>query len=233
MITLAIIAAAIILIALLRVGVYVEYSDEGISLKVHVGPFYLRILPAKEKKKGQKKRGKKKTAKVRKKDRLPKEKKPGGYERFAAIVKAAADTLGRLRRRLLIKRITIHYIAASDDPSKAAKAFGMANAAFGTVVPVLDRIFRIKRKDFRASADFSARQPSIYVDADISLAVWEAIYISLAILPLILKQAKLNASSLKKAKLDATSQKKAELDASSLKKAELGASSPSPAQGTD
>ena len=200
MIALAIVIVVLVLLALLRIGVTVVYSADGLILVAHAGFISVRIMPRvtkweKREKKNEKKRQKKekkaeksKRAKKekRKKEEAPEE-KPGGLKGFAETVSIVKNTLGRLRRRLLIKELTIHFTASSDDPTKAIKTFGVVNAAISVLVPLLERVFRIKRRDIRAAADFSVSEPSVYAKASISLAIWEVIYIALAILPLIMK----------------------------------------------
>jgi len=188
MIALAIIVAVIILIALLRVGVSVEYSGDGVSVKARMGPIRVRVFPAREvspeiaaeraAKKAIKKVAKKEAKKKRKRE-APK--KPGTAKQFLEMLPSVKTVLSRLRRRLLIKKLTIHYTAAGDDPYNTAMLFGAANVVFETVVPMLEKSFRIRRRDLRADVNFELDAPVIYAKAVISLAVWEAIYIVLPI----------------------------------------------------
>ena len=191
MIAIAIVLAVLVLLALLRFGVSAEYSAVGISVTARAGPISMRIFPQKAGRAIKDKKKKKKKAKKEEIDKeIPEEKTPGGLKGFMEIAAAAKNTLSRLRRRLLIKKLTIHYIAANDDPYKTAMTFGTINVVFGMVAPLLEKAFRIKRRDFQASADFHATEPTIYFNASVSIAVWEAIFIVSAILPLIIKKAK-------------------------------------------
>lgn len=183
MVILIVILAIILLLALLRIGMTVEYSADGVSVMVRVGFVPVRVFPRKEK--PEKAEKPKKEKKAKKKKEIPEEKKPGKLQYFLNIVSAAKKPLGRLRRKLLIKYLTIRLTTGGEDPSKTAMMFGAANAAFGTVMPMLDMVFRIRRRDLRAEADFDAVETLIYVKAAISLAVWEAVYIFFAILPLL------------------------------------------------
>ena len=188
MIVLAIVIAVIMLIALLRLGLSVVYSEGGVSLTLMVGPVPLRLLPKKEKREKQIIKGlRKKEKKAKKKAAKPKAEKPGGLKGWLDTVQTYSKGLGRLRRKLLIKKLTVRFVSAGADPSKTALMFGASSAAIGAGVPLLEKSFRIRRRDIRASADFDALQPSIYVKAAISLAVWEAVYVIIAILPLFTK----------------------------------------------
>jgi hypothetical protein len=184
MTALAIVIAVIILILLLRFGVSVEYGSYGLIVLARFGPLKLSVYPGKEIK--EKKEVAKKPKKA-KPEKAPDEKKPGMLKTLQDMVPAIKTTLNRLRRRLLIKNLTLHYIAAGDDPSKTAMMFGASSAAFGGILPLLESNFRIKRRDLRASADFEAAQQYIYVYATVSLAVWEALYIAFAMLPPLIR----------------------------------------------
>lgn len=178
MTTLCIILAVIVLIALLRFCVTAEYSAGGIEVRVKVGPFSVFTFPGEEK-----------SDRKKKKDKT-KEKKPGGAKAFLEMLPSIKESLLRLRRKLFVKRLTIHFTAAGKDPAAAALSFGAVNAAFGAVTPVFENNFRIRRRDFQAFADFDRDQPSIYVNAVLSVAVWEAVYVLIALLPILKSNAK-------------------------------------------
>ena len=93
--------------------------------------------------------------------------------------------LKRLKRRLLIKQLTLHYTSGNDDPSKTALIFGASSAAFGVITPLIERNFRVKRRDLRASTDFVTKEQCIYAKIIISIAVWEVFYVLFALLPIL------------------------------------------------
>jgi len=192
MVTFAIVIIIITLIALLRFGVSAEYSEDGFTLTARAGPASLRLMPreadpVKEKKKELRRAEKKRKRAEKEKQRgEPIKKKGGALRAFIDMVPVVNNTLSRVRRRLLIKKLTIHYTAAGDDPFNTAMSYGAANAVFSAITPVLENSFRIKRRDFSAYADFQADQQTIYVNAAFSLAVWEAAYIAAALFPIII-----------------------------------------------
>ena len=187
MITLSIILAVLILLALLRFGVEAEYNAGGFIATVRVGAFRFRAYPRKVRIKKSHKKEKPKAKKEKKPEKEQEEKKKGIKWDLHEILLTAGNTLGRLRRKLLIKRLTILYIAAGSDPAKAAMAYGGANAAFGVILPLLEKSFRIKHRDLQARTDFDREKPEVYIDAIISIAVWEAVYIAFAVVPFVLK----------------------------------------------
>ena len=183
----AIILGILILLALLRFGVNVEYSSDGLVVKAKAGPFLITVLPAKKKAPWRLRKAYKKRKRRRKRT---KEKKPGGFAEFNILLPAVKETLNRFRKRFLIKRLTIIFTAAGTDAAKTALLYGNANVAIGIVDTTLSNYFRIRRRDFRAHADFNIQKPVVYIKAVVSLSVWEAVYIVFALLPVILSRAK-------------------------------------------
>ena len=181
MLALAIVIASLLLIALLRFGVIVEYSEVGLELWLKAGFIRYKISLEKSEKKPKKKRKKKKKKEKEKTGTL----KPGSLSDFLGILKALKKAMKRLKRRLLLKQLTLYYVSAGENPATTAIVYGAANAVFGTIAVLLERNFRIKRRDFRAAADFNTNEQKIYAKIIISIAVWEVFYILFALLPII------------------------------------------------
>ncbi|MCL2365691.1 MAG: DUF2953 domain-containing protein [Oscillospiraceae bacterium] len=189
MLTLFIIIAILLIIALLRFGVHVEYSSEGVVVKIFAGIFSFRVYPQKEDtpeqaQKNARKKAKKEAASQKKKDKPP-FKMPGGLKGFLDLIPPLRNMLRRVKRRILIKELTVYCTFAGTDASQTAITYGMANAVMGTLAPVLDHHFRIRHRDFQTGVDFTSSERKIYVSAAISLAVWESIYIIVALLPML------------------------------------------------
>jgi len=172
MIVLAVVLAVLILIALLRIGVTAEYNADGFFLTAHAGLLSIRLFPGDQKPKVKKR--------VRK---APKIKMPGKLKPFLDMIAAAKISLERMRRKLLIKELTIHFTAAGDDPAMTAIMYGAANAVFSSLTPLLENSFRIRKRDLVTFADFLAPEHTVYFNAVISMAVWEAAYTGIVLLP--------------------------------------------------
>ena len=195
MIAAAIVLAVVLLIAMLRIGVIAEYgeiddTDQGdIRVYAVAGLLKLRIYPRKktENKKPANQKAKENTFKAGRlvdlKNQLP----------------AINTLLARLRRKLLINEMTIHYMAAGEDPAAAALWFGGANIGYGFLTALLENNFRIKKRDFRASVSFDKTEPYIYARARFSLAVWEAVYVASALIRALMRGDKRTAHKIRKA----------------------------------
>jgi hypothetical protein len=169
MLVAAIILSALVLLALLRFGLIIEYCEAGFGMWYKIGFVKLKLLDKIELKRAKRKVAKKKT--------------PGDLKTFLETLKASKNMLARLKRRLLINKLILHYTSASEDAAKTAIGFGAANAVFGAIIPVLERSFKIKRRDLRVMVNYEAKKPMIYAKVAVSLAVWEGIYIIFALLP--------------------------------------------------
>ena len=197
MIAFAITVSVIILIALLRFGVIVEYGEEGFLLWAKAGFLRFRLLNDDKKKKPKKKKEKPK------KERDLKGILPGSLNEFMDAIKTVLNALGRLKRRLLIKQLTLYYTSAGEDPVNTALQFGAANAVFGALIPKIKKCFRVKRLDLRTWFDFTSTEQKIYAKIIISIAVWEVFYVIFALFPLITAVfKKSNATVTKKTKTD-------------------------------
>ena len=152
--TLLVIAAVLLLIGCIPVGVDARYGSDGVFLAAKLGPFRLQLLPQKPKKK------KKKPAKQPSAEK-PAEKKQnpllsGGVDGLMQLLDLAFDTLGNLRRKLRVDALTLHVtVPGGDDPAKAAMSYGRAWAAIGALTPALERLFVIKKRDIRPELDYN------------------------------------------------------------------------------
>ena len=176
MTALLIILAVIILLALLRIRVAVKYDETGFQVRANIGCFSFLLFPEKK-------------LKVKKIKKIKKKKiqliKAGNLEELLNLLKPIKVALSRLKRRLLIKKLDLTYIAGGDDPSDVAMSFGMANAVSGIIIPIFEEHFRIKKRNIEILADFDACKQKVFINFVISMAVWEIVYVAFALLPLI------------------------------------------------
>jgi hypothetical protein len=194
----AIIIGVLTLLAFLRIGGVAEYgtpdnaeTDEttaqaGFVVDAFLGPIRFRLFPATKKK--EKKKPKRKD--VQKKKAGEGIVKAGRFVELKKQLPAINTLLARLKRKLLIKELTVYFMAAGEDPAAAALWFGGANIGYGLLVPLLENNFRVKKRDLRTSVSFEHSEPYIYVCARLSLAVWEAVYVAFALVKSMLRSSK-------------------------------------------
>lgn len=178
-IVLGAIAAALVLLSLVRVGGTVEYSRSGVLIRLRAGPLRIRVYPPRPKKAD----GQEKPKRVKKKSKPEKEQpepKPGGQlGPLKAALPVVADAAGQLRRKVRVDRLLLDVTAAASDPAAAALAFGGVNAAIGMIWPLLENNFNIGDRRIRTRVDFNLTEPEIYLYGSFSLRLGQAAALAL------------------------------------------------------
>ena len=182
------------LLAILPLGVSVRYDEDGPLVKVIAGPIRIRVFPLPKKEKKEKtekkkekapKSGKADTQPPAEEDNLPKppqppkpekakkskEEKGGSITDFLPFVKLGLDFLGDFRRKLRLNDLYLRLIMASSDPCDLAVNYGRAWAALGNLMPTLERLFVIKKRDVEVACDFTASQTLVIARLDISITL--------------------------------------------------------------
>lgn len=171
------------LIGHIRLKGFVEYSEEGVLAQFWVLWFKITLFPAKPKqekpKKSKKPKEPKKPAekpKEKPKDERPLTEKLGGlWSLFRDAVPLVTGAVGRLLHKLRIEELTLHLTWAAEDPADAAMGYGAGEAALGTVWPLLDRAFDIRKRDVGVAVDFTRAVPVIYARALLSFTIGQLV----------------------------------------------------------
>lgn len=174
------------LLAVLPLGVRIRYDAEGFLLKLILGPLKITLFPRpkKEKKEKQKEPSKEEKTEPKQEENLPKppvppkqepakEKKPAGgsLTDFIPLVKVALDLLGDFRRKLRLDDLYLRLILASSDPCDLAMNYGKTWAAVGNLLPVLEKIFVIKKRDVEVECDFTAAETKVIARLDLTITL--------------------------------------------------------------
>ena len=186
--TVLVILAVLVLIGCIPVGVDAAYNEGGVLLSAKIGFFRLQILPAKPKKPKKTKQEKPAvspapsaapdapTAETAPKKKLA---LPGGLNGILRLVNLALSTLGDLRRKLRVEELTLHVTFAGDDPADAALHYGQAWAAVGALMPALDRLFVIKKRDICPILDYNREQMSVDAHLILTITIGRALALGL------------------------------------------------------
>lgn len=179
----------LVLLAILPLGASVRYDSEGVLVRLIAGPVKITLFPRPKKKKSsrkagqekEQKKGKKTTASVKqdsparteKPDGKAEEKqKPGGsWTDFLPLVKVGLDMLGTFRRKLRVNVLELKLIMAGDDPCDLAVNYGKAWAALGNLLPRLERVFVIKKRDLEVECDFTAKETLVTARLDLTITL--------------------------------------------------------------
>lgn len=176
--------AVLVLLAALPLGVSVKYDSGGPLVRLLAGPGKLTLYPRPKKKPKPEKKAPEKPAKSEKpkqeepkppqppKEEAPKPKEKGGRALdFLPLVKTALDLLGDFRRKLRVKNLELKLILAGNDPCDLAVNYGRANAAMGNLLPQLERLFVIKKRDIQVECDFTASETLVIARLDVTITL--------------------------------------------------------------
>lgn len=161
----------LILLGCLPLGVSVVYDAGGVIAKLIAGPVRIALYPREKKEKAKPAKKDEPKEVQKQKTSSTEEKKGGNFSDFLPLVKIATDFLGDLRRKLRIKRLEMLLCMAGGDPCDLAINYGRAWAAVGNLMPQLERLFVIKKRDIQVQCDFVGSQTTIYVRADITITL--------------------------------------------------------------
>ena len=178
----------ITLLAVLPLGVSARYDENGAVVKLIAGPVRITLFPRPKKDKKEKEEknadtqpaeektlAQKKSAEPEKPEQPkvdPEAKKSGGpLTDFLPLVRIALDMLGAFRRRLRINLLELKLIMAADDPCDLAVNYGRAWAAVGNLMPRLERVFVIKKRNIEVECDFEAAQTRVTAGLDLTITL--------------------------------------------------------------
>ena len=151
LVILAAVAAALVLLGLVRLDAAVGYAAQRLRLRIRVGDLQLQAYREKAAPLAQ-------------------------LRRYLPLV---ADAAGRLRRKIRIDRFCLDFTAAAADPASAALLFGGANAAVGMIWPLVEQNFNVKERRIRTRVDFTAQRPDAALSAAATLTAAQALSLAL------------------------------------------------------
>ena len=181
------------LLAILPLGVSVRYDEDGAVVKVIAGLVRITVFPRPQK--GKKEKKQKKTDKQPQKEpnkqaepakteqpakefsakaakvEKPAKKSGGPITDFLPLVQIALDMLGTFRRRLRVNMLELRLVMAADDPCDLAVNYGRAWAAVGNLMPRLERVFVIKKRNIEVECDFETSQTRVMARLDLTITL--------------------------------------------------------------
>lgn len=170
-------------IGMIPVGLRVRYNDAGMRLWVLAGPVRINLYPRPQKEKKEKqekapKKEKKPTTgkkaseqKEAKTDPVAAPEKGGRLTDFLPLAQMALEFLGDFRRKLRLDNLYFRLILAGEDPYQVAVSYGRCWAAVGNLLPQLDRLFVIQKRDIEVECDFTASETLVIFHLDLTITI--------------------------------------------------------------
>ena len=154
-------------------------------MKAILGPVKLTLYPARKKEKPSPKPKPKPEAAGEPEKPLPKPPQPpkqdkpreqgkpkgGSLQEFLPFVKLGLELLGDFRRKLRLDEMYLRLILAGGDPCDLAVNYGRVWAALGNLMPQLERLFVIKKRDVEAECDFTASETKVIARVDVTITL--------------------------------------------------------------
>lgn len=176
---LLIVLGVLLLLAILPLGGAVRYDGGGARAYLVLGPINLLLYPrkAKESKPKNKKEKKPKIAREKAPEPQSKEKESAGgsVKKFIPFVKLGLSFLNELRWKLRVNRLDLKVVLAAEDPADLALTYAKANAALGSLWPLLEQSLRIRKRNVSVQCDFEAEQTLVFANVKITITLGRAL----------------------------------------------------------
>ena len=106
-----------------------------------------------------------------KQEEKPKKQSGGPITDFLPLVRILLDMLGAFRRKLRLNVLELKLIMAADDPCDLAINYGRAWAAVGNLLPQLEKVFVIKKRNIEVECDFEAAETRVIARLDLTITL--------------------------------------------------------------
>ena len=160
------------LIAIMPIGVSALYDEDGPRASVIAGPIRLAVYPIKKKEKKEKpKKPKKQTTTKTTGNKQEKKKKGGSIHDFLPIVDLILDFISAFGRKLRVNQLQMKLILAGSDPCDLAVNYGRGWAVLGNLMPLLENVFVIQKRDLEVECDFLADKTTVIARLDLTITI--------------------------------------------------------------
>ena len=156
-------------LSILPLGVRAGYQSGGAVVHLVIGPFRFVLYPGKRKNKKQTEAAEKEKQASSETNR---QKTTGGSVRdFLPLVRVLLDLLQDLRRKLRVDLLELRIVLGGGDPCDLAINYGRAWAALGNLMPQLERLFVIKKRNLEVACDFTSEETTVFARLDITITL--------------------------------------------------------------
>lgn len=152
----------------LPLGFRAVYRRDNPGVWLLIGPLKFRVYP------GKPKADKPKTQSLKsdeKNDAGQESDHGGSYRDFLPIVRTIIDFLSQFRQKIRVNNLEMKLILANDDPCDLAVNYGRAWSALGSLMPQLERLFVIKKRNLEVECDFTSEEMVMFARADITITL--------------------------------------------------------------
>ena len=95
----------------------------------------------------------------------------GSWTDFLSLVPIVLDFLNDFRRKLRVNRLELKLIMASGDPCDLAINYGKVWTAVGNLMPQLERVLKIQKRNIDIECDFLASETKVIARVDLTITL--------------------------------------------------------------
>ena len=118
----------------------------------------------------------------------PEENKGGRLQDFYPFLQLGLRFMKELRKKLCINHLVLRLTLAGDDPCDLAVAYGRTWAALGSLMPVLERFFNIRKRTVDVQCDFSGEDILLETQAELTLRIYQLVQMTAVYGYLVIKE---------------------------------------------
>ena len=177
--------ALFLLICVIPVGALIKYDSQGFLVRLVAGCFRFTVYPGKKRKKKEKKKAESSDASKKEKNTAHSKSTPesgskqkgGSVRDFLPMVQVILDLLNQFRKKMRINYLQLKLILAGEDPCDLAVNYGRAWVAMGNLLPMLEKVCIIKKRDCEVECDFAADETLVFAQMELTLLIWQLFYL--------------------------------------------------------
>lgn len=180
----------LIAIGFVPLGAFLRYDQDGFKVKLVAGPLRFTVYPFPEWKPKKPKKEKKKQPPKQQAAPKPEseEKKGGRLQDFYPFLQLGLRFMKELRQKLCINHLVLKLTLAGDDPCDLAVAYGRTWAVLGSLMPVLERFFNIRKRTIDVQCDFNGDDILLETQAELTLRIYQLLRMTAVYGYLVIKE---------------------------------------------
>lgn len=180
---LLVVLGILLIVGMLPLNILAEYSERGPKALLKAGPIAIRLYPRPEKPEGQQNEKKEKKKNKREDDHKEEASDPRGgkFSFFKKLLSTALEFLGKLWRKLHLEELTLHLTVSAEgkDPADAALSYGRAWAAAGAMIPMIENVLIVHKRDVQVYMDAQSEEMTIYAKGILRIRLGGVLYLGL------------------------------------------------------
>ena len=165
-------------LAIFPLGISAVYSADGPRLRLIRGPVRLLVYSLKKKKVTPKKATSDGAKKVSVQKPKKSKKQGGSAKDFLPLLRIVLDFLSSFRRKLRVNRLELKLLLGGNDPCDLTLNYGRAWAALGNLMPHLERVFTIRKRNLEVECDFTSAETKVYARLDLTITLGRVLSIT-------------------------------------------------------